>query len=91
MGLPLGPTLTNFFSANLENKLLNNTNGFYPKEVYLRYVDDIFTIFNDNLSISKFLNPVNKQHSNVQFTIKKLMQALPFLDVHAQIRKMNLI
>ena len=55
MGSPLGPTLANFFLANLENKLLNETNGFYPK-LYLRYVDDVFAIFDDNLSIKKFLN-----------------------------------
>ena len=53
MGSPLGPTLANFFLANLENKLLNETNGFYPK-LYLRYVDDVFAIFDDNLSIKNF-------------------------------------
>ena len=31
MGSPLGPILANFLLANLENKLLNETNGFYPK------------------------------------------------------------
>ena len=31
MGSTLGPTLANFFLANLENKLLNETNGFYLK------------------------------------------------------------
>ena len=89
MGSPLGPTLANFFLANLENKLLNETNGFYPK-LYLRYVDDVFAIFDDNLSIKKFLNLLNKQHSNMQFTMEKSMQALPFLDVHVQIRENEL-
>ena len=28
MGSPLGPTLANFFLANLEDKLHNETNGF---------------------------------------------------------------
>ena len=55
MASPLGPTLANFFLANLENKLLNETNGFYPK-LYLRYVDDVFAICDNNLSIKKFLN-----------------------------------
>ena len=53
MGSPLGPTLANFFLANLENKLLNETNGFYPR-LYLRYVDDVFAIFDNNLSIKNF-------------------------------------
>ena len=34
MGSPLGPTLANFFLANLENKLLYKTNGFYPKNLF---------------------------------------------------------
>ena len=89
MGSPLKPTLANFFLANLENKLLNKTNDFYPK-IYLRYVDDVFAIFDDNLSITKFLNLLNKQHSNMQFTMKKSMQALPFLDIHVQIREKEL-
>ena len=89
MGSPLEPTLANFFLANVENKLLNETNGFYPK-LYLRYVDDVFAIFYDNLSIKKFLNLLNEQHSNMQFTMEKSMQALPFLDVHVQIRENEL-
>ena len=48
-------SLIALFLANLENKLLNETNGFYPK-LYLRYVDDVFAIFDDNLTIKKFLN-----------------------------------
>ena len=48
MGSPLGPTL-----ADLVNKLFKKTNGFYPK-IYLRYVDNIFANFNDNLSITNF-------------------------------------
>ena len=62
MGSPLGPTLANFFFANLENISLNNTDSFYPK-IYLRYVDDIFAIFNDSLLIKKFMNLLNKQCS----------------------------
>ena len=89
MGSSLGLTLANFFLANLENKLLNETNGFYPK-IYLQYVDDIFAIFDDNLSITKFLNLLNKQHSNVQFTMQKSMQALLSLDFHVQIRENEL-
>ena len=84
MGSPLGPTSASFFLANLENKLLNKTNGFYSK-IYLRYVDDVFAIFDDNLSITKFLNLLNKQHSNIQFTMEKSMQALSFLDVHVHV------
>ena len=51
----------------------------FTLKIYLRYVDNVFAIFDDNLSIKKFLNLLNKQHSNMQFTMEKSMQAL---DVH---------
>ena len=89
MGSPLVPTLANFFFANLENKLFNKTNGFSPK-IYSRYVNDIFAIFHNNLLITKFLNLLNKQHLNMQFTMEKSMQVLPFLDVYVQIQKNEL-
>ena len=43
---PSGPTLANFFMDNLENKLLQQESDTIPK-LYLRYVDDIFAIFED--------------------------------------------
>ena len=49
MRSPLGPTLANFFMANLENKLLQKKSDANPK-LYLRYVDDIFAIFEDQRS-----------------------------------------
>ena len=39
---------------------------------------------------TKFLNLLNKQHSNMQFTMEKSKQALPFIDVHVQIRENEL-
>ena len=84
MGLPLGPRLANFSLANLKNMFLNNIDSFYPK-IFLRYADDIFAMFNDSFSITKFLNLLNKQHLNMQFTMEKSMQELPFLGVHVQI------
>ena len=60
----------------------------------LNYIYDmwmnVFAIFDDNLSIKKFLNLLNKQHSSMQFTMEKSMQALPFPDVHVQIRENEL-
>ena len=46
MGSPLGPTIANFFLANMENKILQNNADFHL-ELYLRYVDDIFCVFNN--------------------------------------------
>jgi len=42
MGSSLGPTLANFFLANLESEIFKKLHDFYPK-LYLHYVDDLFT------------------------------------------------
>ena len=47
MGLPLGPTIANFFLAILENRIFKNKNQHSPK-FYLRYVDDVFAVFENN-------------------------------------------
>ena len=49
MGCPLGPTLANFFMAHMENQLLCNDPETSPK-LYLRYIDDIFAIFDNDQS-----------------------------------------
>ena len=46
MGSPLGPTLANFFLVTLRTKLLAQNLDCSPK-LYLRYVDDIFAIFEE--------------------------------------------
>ena len=61
MGLPLGPTITNFFLAETETRLLQQQLNSAPK-VYFRYVDDIFAIFNNEADSMEFLNKLNSQH-----------------------------
>ena len=70
MGSPLGPTIANFFLAHLETVLLKNKSKSSPA-LYLRYVDDIFAIFEDEEDCSEFLNLLNEQHSNNAFTVEK--------------------
>ena len=84
MGSPLGPTIANFFLANMENKILQNNADFHPK-LYLRYVDDIFCIFNNETSSDRFLDLLNKQHKNIKFTAEHGSETLPFLDVEVTI------
>ena len=71
MGCPLGPTLANFFMDHMENQLLCNDLESSPK-LYLRYIDDIFTIFDDDQSCTKFLEKLNTQHPNIKFTLEQL-------------------
>jgi len=55
MGSPLWPTLSYFFLENLESEIFEKMHDFYPK-LYLRYVDDVFTVLDENLSCQLFLN-----------------------------------
>ena len=80
MGSPLGSTIANFFLANMENKILQNNADFHPR-LYLRYVDDIICVFNNETSSDRFLDLLNKQHKNIKFTAEHGSETFPFLDV----------
>ena len=69
MGLLLGPTIANFFLPDLKNLILRNKNQHFPK-LYLRYVDDVFFVFENNNVCLSFLNVVNSQHKNKEFTLE---------------------
>ena len=84
MGSPLGPTLSNFFMANLENKLLQKELDTIPK-LYLRYVDDIFAIFEDQRSNATFLDLLNSQHKNIRFFMEKSNGTISFVDLEIKI------
>ena len=49
MGSPLGPTLANFFLAKMEKRIMSIASANHPL-LYLRYVDDIFAVFETNES-----------------------------------------
>ena len=61
MGSPLAPTMANLFSSSLENELLKTRSKFYPK-LYLRYVDDIFAVFDKDEKCFKFIDLLNTQY-----------------------------
>ena len=85
MGLCLGPTLTNLFLGCLEEKLFTNTNNLSPN-LYLRYIVDIYAVFDSDSALSQFLDILNSQHIDVKFTLEKNTNCdnLPFL--HVQIK-----
>ena len=85
MGNPLAPTLANFFLAIIENNIFKSTSQFYPS-LYLRYVDDIFCIFRNQVDCSHFLNFLNSVHPNLHFTFEKSNTSLPFLDVNVVLK-----
>ena len=84
MGSPLGPTLANFFMANLETKLINKLQTSKPK-LYLRYVNDIFAIFDNQEACSSFFRQLNAQHPDIKFTVEQSTTTLSFLDVEIKV------
>ena len=83
------PTIAILFLAHLKTGLLRNKSKSSPA-LYLRYVDDIFAIFEDEQNCSEFLNLLNEQHSNITFTVEKSINSLPFLDTEITIREGSL-
>ena len=84
MGSPLGPTLTNFFLEHLEEIIFAQNSSAAPK-LFLRYIDDVYTIFDDNNSCTSFLSILNSQHKDIKFTVEKATKTLSFLDVEINI------
>ena len=84
MGSPLGPTLANWFLGDIEGSIFKDSKPWYPK-FYTRYVDDVFAIFNSADDVSRFLNVLNNQHANLEFTVEYAKDTLPFLDVEVKL------
>ena len=78
MGSPLGPTFANFFMAEVENRALENIDVKPP--LYGRYIDDIFTICDEDVLM--LLKDEMTLISGMNFTIEKAVDnKLPFLNV----------
>ena len=60
MGHPLAPTLANFFLGHLKEKTFAQNSSTAPK-LYLRYIDDVYAIFDDNNFCTSFLFILNSQ------------------------------
>ena len=86
MGSCLGPTLANFFLGCLEEKLFANSNNLLPN-LYLRYIDDIYAVFDSDSASTQFLDILNSQHKDITFTFEKNTnrENLPFLDVQIKL------
>ena len=75
MGSALAPNLANIFMGFHEKGWIRNYN-------YKRYVDDISAVFETKDHTASFYSYINKQHSNIKFTMKTEKNGkLPLLDV----------
>jgi hypothetical protein len=91
MGSPLGPTLANAFMCYWEEKWLSDCPTSFKPLMYRRYVDDIFLIFSSPEHHIPFLQYLNSQHPNIEFTCEIEQNcSLPFLDVRITRDQSNL-
>ena len=80
MGSPLGPTFANFFMAEVENRALAGLPPTSRPSFYGRYIDDIFTICEEEVLL--LLQEELSLISGMNFTIERSVEnKLPFLNV----------
>ena len=66
----------------LEQNFLSNCPSNYKPIFYRRFVDDTFCIFENRTQAEFFLNYLNRQHPNIEFTQElEENNSLPFLDI----------
>ena len=90
MGSPLGPSLANFFLGHFEKTEVFKQENICPK-MYMRYVDDIFAVFPENIPHGTFLDHLNHLHKNLKFTVEEATpgNSFPFLNVEIKINGEN--
>ena len=58
-------------------------------KLYVRYINDVFAVFDYVNACSSFVNILNSQHDNIKFTIEKSTNTLQFLDVDIKISEIT--
>ena len=79
MGTRMAPNYAIIFMHYFETNFLIN----YPKQqkIWLRIIDDIFTIWKDRKQeLEKFLEALNNHHPTIKFTYTIDQNEIPFLD-----------
>ena len=66
MGNPLSCLIANIFMSHFEI-LAKNTFPYFPR-IWLRYVDDVFAVFNQNEDNNTFINQLNSVYNSIKFT-----------------------
>ena len=69
MGSPLGPTFANFFMAEVENRTLDGMSPNSKPSLYVRYIDDIFVICDEETLLQ--MKDTMSQISGMNFTIEE--------------------
>lgn len=82
MGSPLSPIVANIFLNHFEVLHLRNCPANIKPQLYRRYLDDTFIIFENENQALQFYTYINSKHPNIKFTFEgEIERKLPFLDV----------
>jgi hypothetical protein len=72
MGTPLAVTFAIIYMAELEATALAQCEAkyadFIPPKLYLRYIDDIFSVLNSSQDADYLMTELNNIHANIKFT-----------------------
>ena len=91
MDSPLGPLMANAFMCDLETKVMNELKKLGVVK-WLRYVDDIFAIVDNEQQVEKILSFLNSIDHNIKFTVEHEKNAsLPFLDTRVNVTNSGLV
>ena len=72
------------FLGSLEKKIFDDETIDLPK-LYLRYIDDVYAVFENESTCEKFLKVLNSKHKNIRFTMKKSTDARNITFLHVQV------
>ncbi|XP_036320425.1 uncharacterized protein LOC118734935 [Rhagoletis pomonella] len=87
MGNPTSAILMEVFMQNLEERYVEYLTSQLGATFYARYVDDIICLITKK-NEGQILEYLNKQHSNIKFTMEQEMQGkLNYLDLTIKINK----
>jgi hypothetical protein len=93
MGTPVAVVLANIFMFILERKIIGNPENAKCIDMYVRYLDDIFAVFNSNAE--KIIGQLNKMHPNIKLDYVLSDSSVDFLDLHifkgAQFQSLSLL
>ena len=91
MGNCLSPFIANLFMSRFETNVKSKA-PYFPK-TWVRYVDDIFAIFDTKkCSVQDFLLVLNSEFNTINFTVEQEVSGqLPFLDTLVVRNSKNII
>jgi hypothetical protein len=86
MGTKMAPAYANLFMNDFEESFLNTQER--KPTVWVRYIDDIFIIWEHGQShLDMFMSAINHHSKAIKFTIEQSNEAVPFLDTTVFIKE----